>query len=206
MRTFGLTGGIATGKSTVARLLRERHGIPVIDADQVARAVVAPGSPGLAEVVEAFGPDVLEDDGRLDRPAMRALIMADPAARRRLEAITHPRIAQGVGEALAALASQGTPLAAVEAALMVESGSWRMYDALVVVSASPETQLARVVDRDGGTRDDAARILAAQLPLADKERVASYVVHNEGSRADLEAEVDRLVAWLRAGPGAAAGA
>lgn len=197
MKTFGLTGGIGTGKSTVARMLRKQHGIPVVDADQVARDVVAPGSDGLAEVVQAFGPDVLQDDGTLDRAAMRARIMADTDARRTLEAITHPRIFQGVRDALAALAADGVPLAGVEAALMVETGSWQLYDALVVVSCTPATQLDRVTARDGIDRAAAQRILDAQLPLADKEQVATYVVRNDGSLAALEAEVDRVAAALQ---------
>lgn len=200
MKTFGLTGGIGTGKSTVATLLRDQHGIPVLDADQVARQVVAPGTDGLAAVVAAFGPDVLAPDGGLDRASMRARIMADVDARRQLEAITHPRIFQAITDWLAQQSAAGTPVAGVEAALMVETGSWRLYDTLVVVSASPDVQVARVMARDGVDEAGARAVLAAQLPLADKERVATHVVRNDSSREALEAAVTTLAAALRGSP------
>lgn len=195
---FGLTGGIGTGKSTVARRLRDAHGIPVIDADEAARAVVAPGSEGLAAIVEAFGEGVLTPDGALDRPAMRRRVMADASARKRLEAITHPRIAAWVmarvGEALQA----GHELVGVEAALMVETGSYRNYGALLVVSCDPATQLGRVQARDGVSEAEARRVLQAQLPLPEKEAVADHVIRNDGSLADLHAAVDAWVASARA--------
>ncbi|MCB9680901.1 MAG: dephospho-CoA kinase [Alphaproteobacteria bacterium] len=197
MLTFGLTGGIGTGKSTVAAQLRAR-GIPVLDADLVARDVVAPGSEGLAEIVAAFGPDVLDASGALDRAAMRRRIMTDADARARLEAITHPRIFHGVMDALNALEEDGERIAGVEAALMVETGSYRLYDRLVVVSCAPDTQVARVVARDGVSADEARTVLAAQLPLADKEAVADVVVHNDGDLAALEAQVDALIVRLAA--------
>lgn len=195
MRTFGLTGGIGTGKSTVARLLTERHGVPIVDADQIARQVVEPGSEGLAAIVAAFGPGVLRPDGTLDRPAMRARIVADPAARSRLEAITHPLIFAETARQLAALAEQGHAWAGVEAALMVETGSWRLYDALLVVSADPITQVRRVVVRDGVDEAAARAMLAAQLPMADKEAVATVVIRNDGDLDALAAAVD--TAWAR---------
>lgn len=196
MKVVGLTGGIACGKSTVARSLTERHGIPVIDADQVARDVVAKGTEGLAAVVDAFGPEVLAPDGTLDRALLRRRVMGDPLARRTLEAITHPRIHQSVTDQLARMAVDGVPLAIVEAALLVETGSWRLYDALIVVACAPETQVARVVARDGVSPEDARAVLAAQLPLADKIAVAHHVVHNDGDLDALHAEVDRLAAAL----------
>lgn len=196
MKVIGLTGGIATGKSTVARLLTERHGIPVIDADRCARDVVARGTEGLRAVVAAFGEDVLADDGTLDRPALRKRIMADEDARRTLEGITHPRIHQAITEQLAAWAVEGVEVAMVEAALLVETGSYRLYDALVVVSASPETQIARVMARDGVPEDEARAVLDAQLPLADKVAVADHVVANDGTEEELAAAVDALAASL----------
>jgi dephospho-CoA kinase len=198
VRTFGLTGGIGCGKSTVARLLTERHGVPIVDADQLARDVVAPGTPGLAAIVDAFGPDVLDATGGLDRARMRARVMADPHARRRLEAITHPLIFEAMGARLRALADAGHDLAGVEAALMVETGSWRMYDALVVVACSPETQIRRVTARDGVDEVQARAVLAAQVPTPEKERLATHVVRNDGSADALIAEVDALAARLRA--------
>lgn len=201
MITVGLTGGIATGKSTVADLLRG-WGVPVIDADQVAREVVAPGSPGLAEVVAAFGPEVLVQ-GALDRKALGRRVVADPEARRRLDAITHPRIGAAVMEALADLAQAGHAVAVVEAALMVETGSWRHYDHLVVVTCDPGTQRARLMAREGMDEATAGQWLAAQLPQEEKERVASAVIRNDGTREQLAAATRR--AWEALGlPGSPA--
>jgi dephospho-CoA kinase len=197
VKTFGLTGGVGCGKSTVARLLRERHGIPVVDADEIAREVVAPGTPGLAAIVDAFGPEVLDGSGALDRARMRARVMADADARRRLEAITHPRIFEAMGARLQALAAEGHPVVGVEAALMVETGSWRMYDDLVVVTCTPDTQVRRVVARDGVDEAQARAVLAAQLATAEKERVATYVVHNDGATDALITQVDALATALR---------
>jgi dephospho-CoA kinase len=199
MRTIGLTGGIATGKSTVARLLRAR-GVPVVDADQAARAVLQPGAPALAQVVAAFGPEVLTADGHLDRAAMRARIAADPDARRTLEGITHPAIAAHVLGSLAALAADGAPLAFVEAALMVETGSYRRYDALWVVTCAPETQLARLRARDGGDEATLRGLVAAQLPLAAKEAVADVLIRNDGDEAALAIAVDAALAAERLRP------
>jgi dephospho-CoA kinase len=200
MRVIGLTGGIGTGKSTVGRLITERFGVPVIDADQVSREVVAPGSPGLAAVVQAFGPDLLDGHGALDRARMRGLVMADPTARKRLEAILHPLIASGVRAHLDALRAAGHPVAVVEAALMVETGSYRAYDALLVVSASRAAQLARVQARDHQSVAEVERVLDAQLPLADKEAVATAVIHNDADLPALQRALDAL--WPRLAHGA----
>ena len=135
MTVVGLTGGIGTGKSTVAQLLREL-GAAVLDADQVARQVVAPGSVGLGRIVDAFGPEVLGGDGALDRAAMRRRITRDGNARATLESITHPLIGEHILAWLAARQSDGTEVAVVEAALMVETGSYRRYPHVWVVTAS----------------------------------------------------------------------
>jgi dephospho-CoA kinase len=200
MKVIGLTGGIGTGKSTVGRLLAQRFGVPVIDADQVAREVVQPGSPGLAAVREAFGDEVLDPTGALDRGAMRQRILREPQARQRLESILHPLIAQGVRDRLDALRAQGAPAAIVEAALMVETGSYRGYDAVLVVSASPEVQVARVMARDHQSAEQARAMLATQLPLAAKEAVATAVIRNDGDLEALLTAVD--AAWERVGPDA----
>ncbi len=192
MKIVGLTGGIATGKSTVADLLRAR-GVPVLDADAAAREVVAKGTEGLAAVVEAFGPEVLDPAGHLDRAAMRARIARDPETRRILEGITHPRIGARIGEALQAL---DAPLAVVEAALLVETGSYRRYAALIVVSCAPETQLQRLMARDGMPEAAARALIATQLPMAEKEAVATHVIRNDGGLGELEREVDRVWADL----------
>jgi dephospho-CoA kinase len=193
MKTVGLTGGIASGKSTVARLLIAR-GHPVLDADQIAREVVAPGTEGLAEVALRFGGGVLAADGSLDRRALRDLVASSPEARRDLERITHPRIAAVVLERLALLSAAGTPLAFVEAALMVETGSSRRYDALVVVVAEPAIQLARLMARDAMDEASARRFIATQMPLEEKVSHATFVIHNSGDEAALAREVDAMLA------------
>ena len=197
MRTIGLTGGIATGKSTAARILRETLGVPVIDADQVSREVSAPGSEGLAEIAAAFGEGILTPDGALDRQALGRVVMADDDARLRLQAITHPRIRAAMLEALMALAQAGHPAAAVEAALLVETGSYTLYDALWVVTCDPDTQRARLMARQGIDEAEARRWIDSQLPLAEKEAVATSVIRNDGDLDALEAAV--RAAWAALG-------
>ena len=178
--TVGLTGGIACGKSTVAGFFAEL-GVPVIDADRVAREVVEPGTDGLAEVVRAFGAEILAPDGSLDRKKLGDRVFADEAARRTLNAITHPRIAAKSAEKIAAAAASGAPYVLYEAALLVENGIHRALDALVVVTVPPEVQLERPMTRDGIGEAAARARIAAQLPLAEKVAVADHVVDNRGS-------------------------
>jgi dephospho-CoA kinase len=186
---IGLTGGIASGKSTVAARFRAL-GVPVVDADQLAREVVEKGSDGLGEIVRAFGAEVLAEDGTLDRKKLGALVFDDPDARKQLERITHPRIAALSMQRLAELASSGAPYGLYEAALLVENGAYEAMNGLVVVACKPETQLARVMARDGLTQDAARARLAAQSPLEDKLAAATWVIWNDGDRAALEARVD----------------
>jgi len=196
MHTVGLTGGIACGKSTVASLLRAR-GVPVIDADQVSREIVAPGEPALDEIAQCFGAHLIQPDGTLDRKALGAVVMGNSAAaraeRKKLERITHPRIFSRIRERLQAHASAATPIAAVEAAIMVESGNHRNYSALLVVACSRDVQLRRLMDRQGFDAETAAGWIATQMPIEEKVALADAVVHNNGSREDLENEVIR--AW-----------
>jgi len=194
-RLVGLTGGIGTGKSTVAGLFAAR-GVPVMDADVLARDVVAPGQPAVAEIAAAW-PDAVAADGRVDRKRLGAIVFSDPAARARLEAITHPRIQELSRSRAAALAAAGHKFALYEASLLVESGRWRELDGLIVVTASPTTQVARVVRRDGVSEDQARARLRAQLPQEDKLRVATHVIDNDGDLAATEAQVDRVLAALR---------
>ncbi|MBK9366032.1 MAG: dephospho-CoA kinase [Deltaproteobacteria bacterium] len=193
MKTIGLTGGIATGKSTVARILRDELGVPVIDADQVAREIVAPGQPALAEIAARFGPSVLLADGALDRRALGALVMGDPLARQALDGITHPRIRAAIQHHLRRLADEGAPAAAVEAALLVETGAYKLYDALLVVSCAPTTQLQRLMSREKMSEDEARRWVQSQLPLAEKERLGTVVIYNDGDGDTLRAAV--RAAW-----------
>ncbi len=202
MLRIGLTGGIACGKSTVAQLLEQR-GIPVRDADQVAREVVAPGTDGLAAIVDRFGPGVLAEDGGLDRPALRQRVIASPEARRALEAITHPRIHAALEAWLAAQAQAGAAAAVVDAALMIETGSAARYDALLVVACRPETQLARLMARDGHDEAVARRWLSAQLPIDEKvDRALAHgraaCIRNDDPPAALPAAVDAALARIGA--------
>lgn len=185
---IGLTGGIASGKSVASRVL-SALGVGIVDADQIAREVVAPGSEGLAAVVQAFGSEVLTANGALDREKVAARVFREPDARKILQAITHPRIAVRSAERLAELAATATPYVVYDAPLLVEVGAHKGLDALIVIAADRATQIARAVARDGMTADEAERRIAAQLPLADKVAVADYVVNNEGSLAQLEAAV-----------------
>ncbi|HVY48749.1 MAG TPA: dephospho-CoA kinase [Minicystis sp.] len=200
MLLFGLTGGIASGKSTVAARLREL-GVPVIDADQLAREVVAPGSEGLAAVVAAFGEGVLAEDGALDRKALAAVAFADPARRRQLNAILHPRIAALTMQRSAALAARGEPVACYEAALLVENGLADAFRPLVVVAVPEDVQVARAMARDGSTEADARARIAAQLPLADKVNVADHVIDNAGSIEATRRRTDDVLRAIRAAAG-----
>jgi len=195
MEVIGLTGGIACGKTAVARLFQAR-GVPVVDADQVARDVVLPGTEGLAAVVASFGADVLAPDGTLDRKRLGQRVFGDVEARRRLEGILHPRIGAESFARLAALGAEGHGFALYDAALLVENGSHRNFPGLVVVTARPDVQLARLVARDGSTEAEARARVAAQLPLARKVAAATWVVDNSGDRARLEARVASLYAEL----------
>ena len=178
-----MTGGIGTGKSTVGRLLTAR-GFPVIDADQLARDAVEPGTPALAEIGAAW-PDVIGRDGRLDRTRLGRLVFADPAARARLEAILHPRIVALANARAAALASAGHRAAFYEASLLVETGRHGELDALLVVDAPEDVRIARVVARDGLTPDGVRARIAAQLPMSEKRRVATAIIDNAGDLAAL---------------------
>lgn len=188
---IGLTGGIACGKTTVAHMLRDR-GALIIDADAIARDVVAPGTPGLAEVVAAFGPEVLDPHGALDRPALGRAVFADPAARARLEAILHPRIATESQRRIAAALAADAPLVVYDAALLVETGRADAFRPLVVVVAPPEMQRARLIARDGLGPAAAAARIAAQMPIAEKARHADHLIDNGGTLAATEAQVDAL--------------
>ena len=188
---IGLTGGIASGKSVVARELAAL-GVTVIDADRLARDVVAKGTEGLAEVVRAFGEEVLQPDGTLDRERVAARVFRDADARARLNAIVHPRIGQRSIELIAAAQQTSTPYIVYEAPLLVETGSYRGLAALVVVATSPEVQLTRVIARDGFSEDAAKARLAAQMPLEAKLAVADYVIQNDAGLEELKAQVAKL--------------
>ncbi len=185
---IGLTGGIASGKSAVASAFAGL-GVPVVDADRLAREVVEPGAPALAAVVREFGAEILGPDGRLDRRRMRALVFADAGRRRRLEAILHPAIRAAMAAAIAALEA---PYVVVAIPLLVESGQQSAFDRVLLVDCPPETQLARLIERDRETADGARAILAAQAGRELRLAAADDVLENTGSLADLDAAVRRL--------------
>ena len=194
-KLVGLTGNIGSGKSSVARLFTAR-GIPVIDADGLLREVQAPGQPAHAEIAAAW-PEAVAPDGAIDRKRLGRIVFADPAARKRLEAITHPRIQDLSRARAAALADAGHQLALYEATLLVESGRHKELDGLIVVTASPATRLARVVARDGLNEDEVQARMRAQMPQEDKVRLATHVIDNDRDLAATEAQVDRIIAELR---------
>lgn len=194
----GLTGGIATGKSTVSAMFRAL-GCVVIDADLLAREVVEPGQPALADIVRDFGPGVLQADGRLDRQALGAVVFGDAARRQRLEAITHPRIRERFARRLETLAAERFDgIVIFDAAVIVESGNWKAMDRLVVVVADEATQIARLQARDGIGREEALRRIQSQMPLSEKAKLAHHVIDNSGDRAATEAQVRQVHAALRA--------
>lgn len=188
MLRIGLTGGVASGKSTVARLF-EALGVTVVDSDQLAREVVAPGTPGLEAVVQRFGPGILNDAGELDRAALRRLVFADPQARRDLEAITHPLIRAGMERRAVA---SGGPYLILMIPLLVEGGKLDRVDRILVVDCPEALQIRRVMVRDGITEDAARAMLAAQASREQRLAVAHDVVENTGDVAGLRDQVERL--------------
>jgi dephospho-CoA kinase len=189
---FGLTGGIASGKSTAAARLRA-HGVPVIDADELAREVVAPGTDGLRAVVDAFGTGVLGPSGALDRKALARIAFSDAAARKTLEGITHPRITRLAIERAQELARAGEPLACYEAALIVENGMADAFRPLVVVACPEDVQVARVRARDGASAEDALARIRAQKPLSEKVAVADHVIDTNGSMEESEKRTEQVL-------------
>lgn len=195
MHLFGLTGGIASGKSTVAARLRAR-GLPVIDADELAREVVAPGSDGLRALVEALGPGLLGPGGALDRGAVARLVFADDAARAKLNAVTHPRILRLALERAAAIARGGAPLACYEAALIVENGAADAFRPLVLVACPEDVQIARLLARPGTSAEDVRARIRAQKPLAEKKAVADFVIDTGGTLEEGARGTDRAFAGV----------
>ena len=196
MLLVGLTGGIGSGKTTVARML-EARGAVVFDADLLARDAVEPGTPGYRQVVERFGPNVLAPGGGIDREALAALVFADPAARRDLEAILHPQIRRLFAESTEAY-RETDAVVVFSAPLLVETGMHTAFEVLVVVSAPVEMQVRRLM-RDRGMSESAVRDrIAAQLPLEEKAEAADILIDNDGTLEELEGQVDRLWTELRA--------
>ena len=185
---IGLTGGIASGKSTAADLFAAR-GVPIIDTDKIARDVVEPGQPPLERLVERFGPGILTPDGHLDRPKLREIVFSDPKARADLEALTHPAIGSAV-EALAAAA--GGPYQILVIPLLLEKGLAGRFDRVLVVDCPEEMQLERLQKRDGSSSEQARAMLNAQASRAARLKAAHDVIHNESDVAALREQVATL--------------
>jgi dephospho-CoA kinase len=193
MRRIGLTGNIASGKSAVSAVWR-RLGAEIIDADVLARDAVRPGSPALAQIAERFGPDVVRADG-LDRAALRAIVFADPAERAALEAILHPAIARLRETAERRIEEGGAQLVVHEIPLLFETGMEPLFDALVLIDAPDAERLRRIVENRGMPAEQAASMIAAQMPSSAKRSRATHVLDNSGTLAELEAAAEAL--WRR---------
>lgn len=194
MRVIGLTGGIASGKSTVAQFFADL-GAAVIDADQLAREAVEPGTTSLAAIVQQFGPAILQTDGTLDRAALGAIIFADPLARQRLEQITHPAIRELALARLATLRAAGTALVIYMAPLLIEAGATDRVDEIWVVHIDPATQLQRLTARDRLSHEDALSRVASQMPLEEKRRHGRIVIDNSGTLLETKRQVAEI--WQR---------
>jgi dephospho-CoA kinase len=192
MRWVGLTGGIGSGKSAVAALLRERGAI-IIDSDRLAREVVEPGTPGLAQVIAEFGPSIVASDGSLDRPAMGRVVFGDPGARKRLERIIHPLVRARAAE----LAAAAPPEAVVvnDVPLLIEAGLVGQYEAVIIVFAPAELRIARLINDRGMSRPEAESRIAAQATDEQRHAVGGIEIVNDGTLEDLAAQVDLV--WKR---------
>lgn len=188
MVVVGLTGGICSGKSTVAAMFR-RLGATVIDADQVAHELVEPDQPLFEAVASAFGREVVGADGRIDRRRLGAMVFADPKARRRLEAILHPIIIEESERRIRQAGVSGTAVCLIDAALLIESGWHARFDAVILVEASEAVRLDRLVGARGLSRDDAMLRIRSQMPQEEKRRHARYVIENEGPLEETERQV-----------------
>lgn len=198
MLRVGLTGSIAVGKSFVAGVLAEL-GCHVMDADEASRRVVEPGSVGLRAVVEAFGSEILRDDGTLDRARLGAIVFGDESKRELLNSILHPLIIAEQDGVLSRWEMEDPRgVGVVEAALMIESGGWRRFDRLVVVHCRPEVQIERLMRRGGFTREEAERRVAAQMPQEEKLRFADFAVDTSGGFDDVRRQTIEVYKALRA--------
>jgi len=196
---IGLTGGIATGKSTVARMLVER-GAALVDADRIAREIVEPGQAALAQIAERFGAAVLHEDGTLNRRLLGSIVFADPEERKALEAITHPAIRALMRDRIAALeADRPDRLVVADIPLLYESGLQHLYEGIMVTYIPRDMQRARLIERDALTPEEADKRIGAQMDIELKRQMADYVIDNSGTLADTEAQLDRFWTSLHSG-------
>ena len=196
MKLVGLTGGIASGKSTVAKILQSL-GAAIVNADDLAREVVEPGHEAWKEIVAAFGADILQSDQTLDRQKLRTLIFNQPEARKRLESIIHPRVRALAEERIRDYAAAGYPVAIYEVPLLFEGNLQEWLRPVILVACDVETQTARLQNRDHLTAADAEKHIAAQMSLKDKRRLADYVIENNGSLEDLERQTRQILEELK---------
>ncbi len=196
MRTVGLTGGIGTGKSAVAGMLREL-GATVIDADEATRAVQAHGSEGLRLLVEEFGPDILTPDGDLDRARLAGLAFRDAEARQRLNAIVHPLVRQWMAERQQEAAERGDPIVVMDIPLLFETRGANAFETVLLVYAPEELQLRRLAELRGMSEEQARARIAAQMPIEEKRRLATHVIVNTGSMDELRRRVEQV--WRELG-------
>ncbi len=197
MLIVGLTGGVASGKSTVARVWSE-EGAYVIDADQIARELVKPHSPAWQELVRIFGERILQKDGSLHRKALADIVFSDPEKRNRLNQLLHPRIKEETRRQLESIGRKDPEaIVVIDAALLVETGAYREVDQLVVVHATEAEQIDRLRKRGGGEREEALRIVSAQMPLEEKLKVADMVIRTEGSLEETRREAREVFRELK---------
>ena len=199
MAVYGLTGGIGSGKSTVCQILEEL-GVAVVKADQVGRDVVAPGSDGLTQIIDAFGTEVLDHAGVLDRRKLGALVFADPEKRRQLEAIMHPLVQQHSRAQFAQLSRDGASIVVYESALLFETKRHLEMQGSIVVSANESQRVARVQARDGSGEEEVRARMRAQMDEAEKRQRADYVLENNGDLQALRRQVEDLVSILKSQP------
>lgn len=192
MFKLGLTGGIATGKTTISNYLKTK-GIPVLDADEYARKVVEPGTPGLTDIVNTFGKQVLQSDGSLNRKLLGQIIFNDMTARQKLNDITHLRIQQMMTDELQKLAKDKTPLVILDIPLLLENHNIAGADAIMVVTVPESIQLNRLMQRNNLTKEEAQRRIDAQMPLSEKEKLADFIVDNSGTIANTLTQVDKVI-------------
>lgn len=198
---IGLTGGIGSGKSTVARAF-ETLGIPWVDADDVAREIVTPGEPALLAIQARFGDLVINSDGTLNRAALRTIVFNDPAQRQWLESITHPKIRERILQQLEELSARGAPYVLLVSPLLFESGQHALVNQTIVVDIPQELQLARTLQRDGVSESQVHAILAAQLPREQRLAKADHVIDNSGDHASMMQQVSRFDELYRRQPSA----
>lgn len=196
MFKLGLTGGIATGKTTISNYLKSID-IPVLDADEYARKVVEPGTPGLAEITNTFGEQVLRADGSLNRKLLGQIVFNDSSSRQTLNDITHPRIQQMMADELHRLAEQQIPLVILDIPLLLENRNVAGADAVMVVTIPESLQLTRLMQRNNLTEKEAQSRISAQMPLVEKEKLADFVIDNSGTISSTQKQVEKVIQKIR---------